>query len=216
MTEQEWLACTDPTPMLEFLRGKISDRKLRLFAVACCRRVWDLLEYDASRRAVEVAERYADGLSGTDELRATVELAAGPARTAAGADAWTAARDTAAAVVDAVYEHASWPPDWAQGLIASQLAKNETGAQAALLRDILGNLFGPLVALDGAVLANRGGAVWQLAAAIYEGRHFKEVSTLADLLEEAGCTGAGLLDHLRGPGPHVRGCWVLDLLLGKE
>ena len=61
MTEAEWLACTEPTPMLDFLRGKASDRKLRLFAVACCRSIWNLLREKNHRKAVEVAERYADG-----------------------------------------------------------------------------------------------------------------------------------------------------------
>jgi hypothetical protein len=55
MTEQEWLACTNSQPMLEFLRGKASERKLRLFACACCRRVWKLLSDKYSRKALKIA-----------------------------------------------------------------------------------------------------------------------------------------------------------------
>jgi hypothetical protein len=69
MTEQEWLTCADPHPMLEFLRGKASDRKLRFFAVACSRRVWSMID-PLGQAAVDVAENYADGLAGPDEMRA--------------------------------------------------------------------------------------------------------------------------------------------------
>src|SRR6266540_3915608 len=61
MTEPEWLGCNDPETMLTALNGKTSERKLRLFACACCRRVWHILVHPASRKAVQVAERYADG-----------------------------------------------------------------------------------------------------------------------------------------------------------
>src|SRR5262245_49228579 len=68
MTEQEWWGCTDPKQMLEFLRGKASDRRLRLFACACCRRIEHLLPDQLSQKAVEVAERFAEGLADALEL----------------------------------------------------------------------------------------------------------------------------------------------------
>src|ERR1700731_4531216 len=77
MTEAEWLAGTDPTPMLEYLRGKASDRKLRLFAVACCRRFWNRFHAPSLRNAVEVAERFADGLATVDEMAASFDSVRG-------------------------------------------------------------------------------------------------------------------------------------------
>ncbi len=69
MSELEWVECTDPTPMLDFLKGRASDRKLRLFACACCRRVWDLMPNRRSRSAVEAGEQFADGLITVEQLR---------------------------------------------------------------------------------------------------------------------------------------------------
>src|SRR5260370_8564526 len=75
MTENEWLECTDPFPMLEFLRGKPSERKLRLFACGCCRGVLHLIKDKGCKTALEIIERYADGLVSQVELFQAAELA---------------------------------------------------------------------------------------------------------------------------------------------
>ena len=88
-------------------------------------------------------------------------------------------------------------------------------SQARLLRDVFGNPFWPMPSVDPAWLAGSDGAAAGLARALYEERAFDRLPILADALEEAGCTDREILDHCRGPGPHVRGCWVVDLFLGK-
>lgn len=87
--------------------------------------------------------------------------------------------------------------------------------QATLLRDVFGNPFRP-VAFDAAGRLWKGGAIVDLARELYESRDFTRAPLLADLLEEAGCADTQIGDHLRGPGPHVRGCWVIDLVLGLD
>jgi hypothetical protein len=86
------------------------------------------------------------------------------------------------------------------------------GALLVLLRDIFGNPFRP-VAFDPAW---RTEAAAGLARGIYEERAFERLPILADALQDAGCEHADILAHCREPGTHVRGCWVVDLVLGKE
>jgi hypothetical protein len=71
------------------------------------------------------------------------------------------------------------------------------------------------LSIDPAWLRWNGGTVAVIARRIYEERAFRDLPILADALLEAGCEDADLLGHLRGPGPHVRGCWSVDALLGK-
>jgi hypothetical protein len=75
MTEQEWQICTDRLEMLRFLQGKVSERKLRLFACACCRAIWSLFRENICRQAIALSEKFADGRVGVGELHKAVEAA---------------------------------------------------------------------------------------------------------------------------------------------
>jgi hypothetical protein len=90
----------------------------------------------------------------------------------------------------------------------------ERAAQTSVLRDIVGNPF-HRVAVEATWLSWHGGAVPKLAQAIYDGRVFGRMPALADALEGAGCADPDILEHCRTGGEHVRGCWVVDLLLEK-
>src|SRR5262249_55305243 len=92
----------------------------------------------------------------------------------------------------------------------------ERGAQAALLRELFGPTPFRTPAVERSVLAWNDACVPKLAEAIYDGLAWDRLPVLADALEEAGCADADVLSHLRRPGPHVRGCWALDLLLAKK
>jgi hypothetical protein len=85
-------------------------------------------------------------------------------------------------------------------------------APAELLRDIFGNPFRPVTA-DPSWLTS---TVVALARGIYDDRAFDRLPILADALQDAGCDHADILAHCRSDDPHARGCWVVDLLLGKE
>jgi hypothetical protein len=89
-------------------------------------------------------------------------------------------------------------------------------ADRRLLRDVVGPLPFRSVAFDATWLTWKEGSVPRVAGTIYADRAFDRSPLLADALEDAGCADAELLGHLRGPGPHVRGCWAVDLVLGRE
>src|SRR5262249_60440752 len=100
-----------------------------------------------------------------------------------------------------------------QHLRTPGVREGEWRAQAELLRD----LFGPLPFRAAALSpSHRTPDAVGLATAIYEERAFDRLPILADALEEAGCTDPDVLGHCRAPGPHIRGCWVVDLVLGKQ
>jgi hypothetical protein len=219
MTEQEWLTCTDPKPMLEFLRGKASDRKLRLFGVACCRSVWHWL-FLPGRRAVEVAERYADELANGQELseacNGAFEVAEAWLSTEGVLGEHTVSGHAAGAAVNVAYPESDIAASGSAECVAEALALRGDAvshlAPHALVCDIFGNPF-HRINLDPSLLSRN---LVQLAQAIYDDRAFDRMPELADALQEAGCDNDEILGHCRGPGPHVRGCWVVDLVLGKQ
>lgn len=223
MTEAKWLTCNDPQPMLVFLRGKASKRKLRLFEVACCRRIWHLLTDERSRRLVEVAEQYADGHPippGPLESAAMEAVCRFSTESALFAAARAAVKTIWDHSPDSPYPNSSHPPMVRDALAiagnAAEAVPSEPPVQAALLRDVFGNPFRPKPILPSVWLAWNDSTIPKLAQTIYDDRAFDRLPILADALEEAGCTNADMLDHCRQPGEHVRGCWVIDLILGKE
>ncbi len=94
------------------------------------------------------------------------------------------------------------------------LSRGNPAVQCALLRDIFGKPF-RTIDVDPAWLTWKNGCVVHIAQAIYDNRDYKSVGILADALVEAGCADQHILEHGRSPGPHVRGCWLMDLILGK-
>jgi hypothetical protein len=223
MTEPEWMKSSRPGKMLIFLRRKASARKLRLFAVACCRLSCTHLTDEWSRRTVEVAEREADGLNSPDARG----LAERDARVAIGL-VTPREKVALAGAIGALFADASQAAktacSWAGqfrlflGYEQRPFPAKKTKVLAewdreavALLRCIFGNPFRP-VTIESSWLTP---TVLSLGESIYVERAFDHLPILADALEDAGCSNQDILDHCRQAGDHVRGCWVLDHLLGK-
>jgi hypothetical protein len=221
--EAEWLICPEPGPMLQHVCYRANDRRLRLFAHACWCRLSHLLGDDRLRQFLQTMERHADGALVADELREACALALKaavrpPEPTALDQRGYEVALQLAQwgmhEKAQVVAEVASWSAQDAASWIGDWARAAESKAQCDLLREVFGNPFRP-VSLDPSWLAWQDGTVRRLARAAYDERRFDDLPVLADALEEAGCAEATLLEHLRGPGPHVRGCWAVDLLLEK-
>jgi hypothetical protein len=220
--------------MLESLRGKGSERKQRLFICACCRHL-RTARAQHDRAVIEVAERCADGEVGGRDLAKARRVHSNSRRDYYGRDniefAVSAAVSAgpglpAGAVALSLLEAAYWtgPAGYDRANIEARYAAREAerARQATTVRCVFGNPFHP-VEVEPGWRAWHGGAVVNLATAVYEERELPSghldaarLAVLADMLEEAGCSDAQLLDHLRGPGPHVRGCFAVDALLGKS
>jgi len=243
MTEEEWLKCEEPGSMLASIGVTGSGRKLRLFAVACCRGIqYAFPGQDQIDRRLGVAERCADGLATQQELRKVHRFTLDGGgdvfdlfgnETVCDEPHWAAmmaiARCERAAIIGVLN---SWPPLpplpgffgrlrqrfvrpprqtwWPE---TSREYRAEQLRHCNLFREIFGNPFRPVAfnsawSIDTAV---------SLARQMYESRDFSAMPILADALQDAGCENDDVLSHCRDPQQtHVRGCWVVDLVLEKS
>ena len=260
MTEQEWLACTEPDDLLEFLRELGGDRQFRLFVCACCRRFLPLMPTTPAHdlryceKAVDYGERFADGLVTWEELDAAFDEMEFVNMSHEGVLAGYAVRNAICVEIagctrplrrgrNLIAHPASEASEFSRTVIGRLAAESTTAKgksptsrkrvatiaekryQVEILRDIFGNPFQPIPPTEGKkswtkqwqqLLAWNDGWVLKLAQSIYDERGFERLPILADALEEAGCNQAAILTHCRGEGPHIRGCWVVDLVFGKN
>jgi hypothetical protein len=223
MTEPEWLACDEPQTLLEFVNSRMSARKCRLLAAAICRHVLPLTRESCCQRAVEVAERFADGVASLEEMLAVSEQVA---------DAYVNFPNPAPVNTDPPLSFKLESIAIQSTMFATRDTNDYLGAccrctylatlrwsllraepgdyctlvrwQTSLIRDTVGNPFRPMTA-DPRWLTS---TVVALAEAVYQDRAFDRLPVLADALEDAGSDNADILNHFRGPGPHFRGVWT--------
>lgn len=203
MTQNEWQTASEPQALLAHLQqsGNPSPRKLRLFAVACSRRLWPHID-TLGRAAVEIAEQFADGMASPEQMRAARLACQGAGSQAA----WYAAASNPAIGA----RNAARSAQSAAAQTGSETA--ELLAQAKLLREVFGNPFQPVL-YD--LFWLREKLTVELAQSIYDDSAFERMPELADALHTAGCHDSAILNHCRQTEPHVRGCWLLDLVLRK-
>jgi hypothetical protein len=233
MNESGWLKSGEPHAMLDAIEGKVSDRKLRLFACACCRAYWTYFTDKGSRLEVEVAQRFADGQATAAELARSHDAALLHAEmfhddpdyhhnlsqvylafAVTLPSASEAVRETLRRTLEITRQYTSYAdiPGFDARRAEADAMRDELWDQCELLRHIVGNPFRP-VAVDPAWLRWNGGAVVKMAQAIYDENRFDDLPFLADALTDAGCDNEEILTHCRTPMEHPRGCWVVDALL---
>lgn len=217
MTEAKWLACINPIPMLDYLGESGSDRKFRLFGLSCCQDIAPLLA-PRSRSLLVTVQRYADGLRSRSTLARARTAAAQVLDEAEQADRggalvvkWLCHDDVWMQCGGIARESADFLASRQPRHLMKAFRRLALQNRARLLRDIF-NPFRPVVFAP----QWRTSTVEVIAAGAYESQDFSALPVLADALEEAGCSEALILEHCRCGNPHVRGCWVVDLMLGKE
>lgn len=219
MTEDEWDGCSDPRRMLKFLKGRASERQLRRFACACWGWKWEGPIDDSIHHALDVAERYAGGLALKEELDGV--------KNALQCSPWLSeASVRRRAATSTIVRVICYGQAYLAAQVSSQASASRVvvgGTPKDIRQAVLREHCGLLRCVVGSPFHVRPhGPYWltptvnALATTIYEEQAFDRMPILADALEEAGCGDSTILEHLRGKGPHARGCFCLDLLLQKR
>jgi hypothetical protein len=226
MTETDWTTSAKPIPMLRFLRDRASDRKLRLFAVACCRRIRDLLPDDRCRSALETAERFADGEASLVALQEARRQAifSYDSYPDYESDRFTGRESAAAAIAGACWTESPGQFLGLRDVVGNcyGLGRLSTGwrnggriewiRQCRDIRDVFGNPFRTLTLVPAWFTPE----VITIANSMYDARAFDRLPDLAQALKRANCADEAVLTHCHQTGPHVRGCWVVDAILGRS
>jgi hypothetical protein len=204
MTEAEWLTCTDPQQMLEFVKNLSTWRKLRLFLCAHLRMTPFSPTHAFRSQLADVLERLADGLPGSEKALTTMIQEMKEFQ-------WSCIQRQdfeRAAYLRECFDllKLARQPDTVMGLAAGE-------CDCPILHDLFGNNPFQPITFNPASLTP---TVANLAQAIYEESAFDCLPLLADALDEAGCTNNDILRHCRQQGKHVKGCWLVDLLLDKR
>jgi hypothetical protein len=227
MTEDEWLKSNDPVLMLNslgvdedwvrrgWLRRKfrtppaISKRKLFLFVSGI------VAAFEACEDRADQRSRW-QRLTAALEMRADGQARASNVELARSAVEWEKDNPSWGERLIGASEWDFGPPSlhcpFAAALSYADSCNPERGSKT--LHELIGNPF-RTITVDRSWLTWHDATVRKLAQGIYADRDFDHLPILADALEDAGCDNADILAHCRGPGPHVRGCWVVDLILGK-
>lgn len=222
LTEEEWDAGEVALELLSFVRSTASARGLRLLACACGRHAWSEMAAECSKRAIEVSENFATGVSTEQDMQRMMgEIddwdESHPARLE-----WSAAYDDSIWVSDELASHeiaraALHPSAWQAATIALVNLRSRDDQSlhrraCTSLRDIFQYPF-QKVTRDPSWLAN---GVIEALRSLRADRSFENMILLADELEKAGCSNKAVLNHCRSREPHTFGCWVLDLLSGTQ
>jgi hypothetical protein len=208
VTEQDWLVSENPLQLLDYVGVSLESRKALLVTAACFRRHWERLP-EVCRDWARMAETAAEGRASRKDLDDAFEAIEEALNELGPPGEFVALLDMGWGM---------WTAEWPRLDEGEQDSAwlTERKAHAFLVRDVFGNPFRPAPTLAPSVLSWDSGTVPNLATAIYEERAFNRLPILADALEDAGCSDAAILGHCRGGGEHARGCWVVDLVLGKE